>query len=281
MIALGATIVSGGSVLVAAATVSAHTEASAVAVPAGSTATVAFQPEHGCGQSPTVTVRVQAPVAGAQAGSVEGWTATATPDGAGNTVLEWTGGSLPADVAGAFPVEFSVPDLVGSLLAFPAVQRCADGAELAWIGTAPGDPYPAPQVLVLAPGSEPAATLDDVPADAPGRELLVALAEGAAPDDSIAVPATTAAAVVVAPPTAAPTTAAPDTAVPATAAPTAAPTTVPASSAPATTAAAPTTLAEDGDEDGSAGVAVLAIVLALAAVGAAGWVMYRRREQRD
>ena len=137
-------------------------------------------------------MRVQAPVAGAQAGSVDGWTATATPDGAGNTVLEWTGGSLPADEAGAFPVEFTVPDAVGTLLAFPAVQRCANGDELAWIGTAPGDEFPAPQVLVLAAGSEPAATLDDVPADAPGRELLVALAAGAAPDDNIAAPATTA-----------------------------------------------------------------------------------------
>ena len=94
-----------------------------------------FQPEHGCGDSPTVGVRVQAPVADAAAGEVDGWTATATPDGAGNTVLEWTGGCLPADEAGAFPVELTVPDAVGTLLAFPAVQRCANGEELAWIGT--------------------------------------------------------------------------------------------------------------------------------------------------
>ena len=264
-----------GTALVMAATVAAHTEASAVAVPAGSVATVAFQPEHGCGESPTVTVRVQSPVAGAQAGSVEGWAATATSDGAGNTVLEWTGGSLPADVAGAFPVEFTVPELVGSLLAFPAVQRCADGTELAWIGTAPGDPYPAPQVLVLAPGSEPAATLDDVPADAPGRELLVALAEGAAPDDTIVAPTTTVA--PVAPTTVAPTTAAPTTAASSPATPSTAPATVPASSAPATTTPSTTSAEEDGDDSGSAAVTVLAVVLALAALGAAGWVIYRRR----
>ena len=41
---------------------------------------------------------------GAVAEPVEGWTAAATPDAAGNTVLEWTGGLLPADAEGAFPV---------------------------------------------------------------------------------------------------------------------------------------------------------------------------------
>ena len=65
---------------------------------------------------------VRAPVAGAIAETVDGWTATSTPDGAGFTVLEWSGGMLPVDETGAFPVEFVVPDTVGELLVFPAVQ---------------------------------------------------------------------------------------------------------------------------------------------------------------
>ena len=72
-----------------------------------------LKPTHGCGESPTVQVRIRAPFPDAVADDVEGWTATATPDGAGNTVLEWTGGVLPADEDGAFPVEFVAPDAPG------------------------------------------------------------------------------------------------------------------------------------------------------------------------
>ena len=231
---------------IAPAVASGHTEASAIAVPAGEEAAVAFAPEHGCGESPTIGIRIQAPVPDARAEAVEGWTATATPDGAGNTVLEWTGGLLPADQEGSFPVELLVPDAVGTLLAFPAIQRCENGEELAWIGTAPGDEYPAPQVLVLPPGSEPAATLDDVPADAPGRDLLVALLTNAAPDDDPSAPTS-----VVTPTTPAPATAT----TPTTAAPTTTPTTEPvATTAPPTTAspttAAPTTAAPPRDDGG-------------------------------
>lgn len=261
-----------GIALAPAATLSAHTEASAVAVPAGSEATVTFAPEHGCGDSPTVGVSIQAPVPDARAGEVDGWTATATPDSAGNTVLTWSGGSVPAAEAGAFPVELIVPDAVGTLLAFPAVQRCANGAELAWIGTVPGDEFPAPQVLVLAAGSEPAATLDDVPLDAPGRDLLVALSEGAAPDDAPAPATTPPIATTVAPTTAAPTT----TAVTATTAPTPA-SSAPASTAPATTAAAPTTTAGgDGDGSSSAGW-IIGIIAAVVVIGATAVVYARRR----
>ena len=173
-----------GGALVAAlvvaipAVASAHTETNVVAVPAGSTAVVTFAPAHGCGDSPTVDIRIQAPTEGATAVEQEGWTTSSTPDGAGNTVLQWSGGSLPADQAGSFQVEFTVPDAVGTLLAFPAVQSCANGAQEPWIETEPGAESPAPQLLVLAAGSEPATTLDDVPADAPGRDALAAILTG-------------------------------------------------------------------------------------------------------
>jgi uncharacterized protein YcnI len=122
----------------------AHTDTDVVGVPAGSEATVALRPTHGCGDSPTVTVRIRAPLEGARAVPVDGWQETATSDGAGNTVLEWTGGILPADVTGAFPVSFAAPDDPGRLLVFPAVQRCEDGEELAWINGDPTAQYPAP-----------------------------------------------------------------------------------------------------------------------------------------
>ncbi len=125
----------------------AHTDTDVVAVPAGSTATVTFRPQHGCEGSPTITVAVRAPVPGAVAEEVEGWSASSTPEGDGFTVLEWVGGVLPADEAGAFPVEFVVPDAVGELLVFPAVQGCENGGELPWISGDPAAEFPAPRVL--------------------------------------------------------------------------------------------------------------------------------------
>src|SRR6185436_609610 len=103
------------------------------------------------------------PVAGATAVARDGWTASSTPNADGTTVLEWSGGSQPADEAGAFQVRFPVPDAVGTLLTFPAVQSCENGEQEAWIETGADAESPAPQVLVLAAGSTPAATLDDVP----------------------------------------------------------------------------------------------------------------------
>ncbi len=49
------------------------------------------------------------------AAEVAGWTCTSTDDGKGNTVLEWQGGSLPAEQTGAFPVKSIAPDAVGEL----------------------------------------------------------------------------------------------------------------------------------------------------------------------
>jgi uncharacterized protein YcnI len=176
-----------------------HTEADLVAVGAGDEATLTLAPTHGCDGSPTVEVAIRAPVPDARAGEVAGWSATATDDGQGNTVLEWTGGSLPADQTGAFPVTFTAPDRVGELLLFPAVQVCADGTELAWIDGDPEASYPAPRLLVLAAGSAPATSIDDVPPDAPGRDQLVTVVDVDNPTATTA-PATTTAPASTEPP---------------------------------------------------------------------------------
>lgn len=167
-------------------TAGAHTESDVVAVPTGSTAEVTLRPTHGCGDSPTTEVATRAPVEGAEAVAVPGWSHTATPDGDG-TVLEWTGGSLPADQVGAFPIRFTADEPPGELLTFPFVQVCESGEELAWIDGDPEGEFPAPRLLVLPAGSEPAATVDDVPPDAPGREQLVEIVDV----DNPSAPATT------------------------------------------------------------------------------------------
>jgi uncharacterized protein YcnI len=243
----------------------AHTDSSFVAVPAGGSATVVFAPTHGCADSPTVEVSVRAPVEGATAGPVDGWQQTATPDDEGNTILAWTGGVLPTDVTGAFPVTFTAPDTPGELLTFPAVQICENDEELAWIDGDPEGEYPAPRLLILPADVEPAATIADVPADAPGRDQLTAVADVDNPDHEH-------------PPGEEHTE---DT------------TTVPASDNSTTTTTAPaTTVESDGDEeaaapidadataaqDDSGGTSPLPfVVIGLAAMAVAAYMILRRR----
>jgi uncharacterized protein YcnI len=263
--------------LIAPATIAAaHTETDFVAVPAGSTATVTFEPEHGCGDSPTIDMKVQSPVAGATAVERDGWTAASTPNADGTTVLEWSGGSQPADEAGEFQVRFPVPDAVGTLLVFPAVQTCENGEQEAWIETGANAESPAPQLLVLAAGSAPAATLDDVPADAAGRDLLAAALEGDADDDAAggAAPATSAVTTTGAAPSttaAATTTAASPTTAAAT---TAAPTTTAAAT---TTTETTTTASSTGDGGSSTGWIIAIVIAAVVIVAAVLVVMLRRR----
>ncbi len=262
-------------VVAAPGSVLAHTEPDVVAVPAGAASVINLKPTHGCGESPTIAVRIRAPFPDATAGLVDGWTATATPDGEGNTVLEWTGNVLPADEEGAFPVEFTAPDTPGVLLTFPAIQVCENGEELAWISGDPADEYPAPRVLVLPAGSEPATTIDDVALDAPGRDQLVAVIDvdnpnettttTAAPTTVAAATTTTAAATITVPAEPTATTAAPPEA-------TAPGTSAPASSAPPTTAGD----ADDGDSGSAAGpIAIGAAAVAVLGGGAA--LVARRR----
>lgn len=169
----------------------AHTVPDFVAVPAGSEATLTLRPTHGCGDSPTVWLSIRAPVPNATAGEVEGWTTSSESDDEGRTVLTWSDGLLPADQAGEFGVTFMVPDAVGTLLLFPAVQVCENGEELAWISGDPESPHPAPRILVLPEGSEPASNIDEVPDDVPGRDQLVEIVDTDQPDPTTTTTLTT------------------------------------------------------------------------------------------
>lgn len=224
----------------------AHTDSDVVAVPAGSDATVTLQPTHGCGSSPTVNVRVRAEVGGATAGEVDGWTATATADGPDRTILEWSGGVLPADETGAFPVHFTAPDTPGELLLFPAIQTCENGEELAWIDGDPTAEYPAPRVLILPADHEAASTIDEVDPDVPGHDLLVAIVDV----DNPAATTTTVAEATT--------------------------TTVATTEAPATTP-----VGDDGDDDQGWDAAIISTIVVIVVLGAAAAAAVIGRRRAD
>lgn len=214
--------------------------------------------EHGCDGSPTVALSVRVP-----AGSFDpvaeppaGWSGAVDGD-----VVNFTGGSLPADVEETFRVTVTLPLTPGETVYFPMVQTCEVG-ELRWI---------------------------DVPADGSGTEL-----DEPAPAMELGEPLPD----TTAPTTAAPTTAAPttvidttvvDTAPPATdaattVADTAAPTTESATveTEPLVIAPAPDAGGDtDDDDDGSGGnpVAIGLGVVALAAVVVAGVMLGKRRRR--
>jgi uncharacterized protein YcnI len=258
LVAVSVSILAGG-----AGSASAHTESDLVAVPAGSEAVVTLKPTHGCGGSPTVEVRIRADAPDASAVDVVGWTASAESDGEDRIVAQWVGGVLPSDETGAFPIRFTVPDTPGALLLFPSVQICEDGSELRWIDGDPTAEFPAPRLLVLPEGYEPAATIDDVPADAPGRDQLVAIVDV----DNEATATTQAPAEVTVPITVDQDDDVTGSTVerPATTVETSAPTSVPA--------------ADPGDEDSDGGNTPLVAgvaVLVVAAGAAAAWFARRR-----
>ncbi len=167
-----------------------------MAVPAGAEATVTLKPTHGCGGSPTVAVRIRAPFPDAVRRRRRGLDGVGDAGRAGNTVLEWTGGLLPADEDGRVPGGVRGPRRAGHAADVPGHPGLRRRAELAWISGDPDDEFPAPRVLVLPAGSPAAATIDDVPLDAPGRDQLVAIVDV---DNPQATPST-------APPTTVPAT---------------------------------------------------------------------------
>ena len=126
---------------------------------------------HGCGMSPTTSVRVAIPdtVLSARPQPKPGWTLTietaplpapVPAEGGGVqtervTAITWTG-LLPIDQFDQFGLSLKLPDAAGPLN-FPTIQRCTAG-ENAWTQIAvPGGPCPArpaPMIMLSAGGEE-------------------------------------------------------------------------------------------------------------------------------
>jgi periplasmic copper chaperone A len=247
-------------VLLLAGTASAHIDPTPAAIEAGAAVTVGFGVEHGCDGSPTIQVQIQIPdgVSDAQPVDQEGWTAS-TSDGADGQVVTFADGLLDPDTPADFTIAFTAPTTAGTIN-FPIVQTCEVG-QLDWIEIAvegQEEPeHPAPAVLVT---SAPATSDEVAPEPGTGEEAVVDEETDEELEAAPSVPATT-----------------PDTAAD----------TVPADSIVTTVTAtvdsaadAPVAADAEGD-DSNTGLIIAAIVLGVAVILGAGYLLKRRSSNED
>lgn len=139
------------AILAAGATAaSAHITLESQQAPVASTYKAVFRVGHGCEGKPTVKVRVQIPegVIAVKPQPKPGWTLEkvrgkyaksydyyGTPTSEGVKEIVWSGGSLPDDEYDEFVLRARLTgDLKpGTVLYFPVVQECPDGAAERWI----------------------------------------------------------------------------------------------------------------------------------------------------
>jgi periplasmic copper chaperone A len=136
----------------------AHVEADPASVAAGSTDTITFNLEHGCGDSATVKLEMKLAdgVSDAKPAAIDGWTSSQS-----GGVITWTGGPQPHDEPLDVPVEMTFPNTAGATLLFPLVQTCQQG-ETRWVDPPNPDGSeaedPAPLVTLTASTGDGAST---------------------------------------------------------------------------------------------------------------------------
>jgi periplasmic copper chaperone A len=148
--------------LATAGAAAAHIDPDPRAAQAGTTATISFGLEHGCGDSPTTALAFKLPagVSGVRAVDKTGWKTAVTA-----TQVDFTGGSQDAHTPTEFAITLTLPATAGTIL-FPVVQTCAAGS-LSWIEVAeegkaePEHPAPAVKVTAGAPTAADLAAAED------------------------------------------------------------------------------------------------------------------------
>jgi uncharacterized protein YcnI len=159
-----------------AATALAHATLETAEAPANSTYKAVIRIGHGCEGKPTTALRVRIPegVIAVKPMPKAGWELTTatdkyqqtydyygTPTTEGVTELAWSGGSLPDAWYDEFVFRARLTDFApGTVVYFPVVQECTDGAVHRWIeipeAGRSADDYeePAPGVTILAPAAQ-------------------------------------------------------------------------------------------------------------------------------
>lgn len=197
--AVGAAATTAGLLVVLAAPASAHVDASGASSPGGAT-TVTFTFDHGCGTSPTTSLRVQLPTGTTDvtADSPAGFAGTVTA-----TEVDWSGGSVPNQTKGTFVATMRLTAPEGTRVYFPTIQGCAQGSN-DWIEIpVAGQPAPehvAPSIVVgkATPaadhdhGNETTATTAEHDHDGGGTSTTEAADHDHAKEGTTAAPATAA-----------------------------------------------------------------------------------------
>jgi uncharacterized protein YcnI len=144
------TFLAAAVLTLATGTASAHVTLETGQAPAGSSYKAVFRVPHGCDGKPTIAVRVKIPEGfiGAKPMPKPGWTLDKVKGkyakayklfGAdvmeGLTEVSWSGGSLPDDEYDEFVLRgtFAGDLSAGTVIYFPVVQECPDGAAERWI----------------------------------------------------------------------------------------------------------------------------------------------------
>ena len=160
----------------------AHTDSDVVAVPAATQATVTLEPTHGCGGSPTVEVTIRAPWPAPRPARSRGGRRRPPPNGGatdphldGRVAAGRRGGGLPGHVHRA-----RHPRRAASSSRRCSAAPTASSSDGSAATRPPSSPRPG--CWCCARGSEPAASIDDVPAGTPGRELLAQIIDVDDPD---------------------------------------------------------------------------------------------------
>jgi uncharacterized protein YcnI len=127
-----------------AGTAAAHVTLTPPSAVAGGYQVLRFGVGHGCGDRPTMGLRIEIPagVTVARPQPKPGWTLSVqrAADGKAVAAVVWTG-ELPAEQFDEFLILVRLPDRAAPV-AFPAVQSCGDEA-VRWDETAqPGAPRP-------------------------------------------------------------------------------------------------------------------------------------------
>lgn len=152
----------------------AHVEAKASEPDDTGAMSVDFSFEHGCDGAATTGLRVKIPEG---ARDVEPQDQAGWKSGFEDSVVEWSGSSIPGDTPGSFTLKLKLDAAPGETVYFPTIQACGD-KENSWIGIPTAvEPDPenvAPSIIVPDTGGP----LDDSRPDVTGTgEMTEATAQ--------------------------------------------------------------------------------------------------------
>jgi periplasmic copper chaperone A len=142
----------------------AHIDPDPPAIEAGSAAEVAFNVEHGCNNSPTVSLQFKIPPGVTQVRAIapSGWQGTQD-----STSVAFSGGTLDPQTPGVFRIGFKAPSTPGPI-GWLIVQKCTVG-EIDWFdSTVAGQAEPEhPAAVIKITDGPPTAAELTPPTDAP------------------------------------------------------------------------------------------------------------------